>query len=145
MGTKSKTPQEQFEQRIKKDKSVEKQVYVILKPKKSWENGLSFKKLKREVEVYLKKSFCDGRIYTAISLINRFGKPWDMYVRSECKRNDEGDNEYRYYVPTENYDIQREKRDLDHKKHNIELKEDHLEYHEKVTLPQEQKLAEIQR
>lgn len=148
MGTKFKTPKEKFEYRMTKH-SVEKEIYVILKPKKSWETGLSFIKLKEEVEKRRHRPFCDGRIYDAISLLNRFGKPYGIYIRSGYGHVEDDDNqrkiEYRYFVPTEQFDISKEKTDLEHRKDIIELKEDHLEHHEKVTIPQEQKLAEIQR
>ena len=148
MGTKHKTSQEKFEYRMTKH-SVEKEVYVILKPKKSWEAGLSFKKLKEEIELRRQRSFSEGRIYEAISLLNRFGKPYGIYVRSGYGHVEDENNktkiEYRYFVPTNQFDISKEKTDLEHKKDIIDLKEDNLEHHEKITIPQEQKLLEIQR
>jgi len=148
MGTKFKTSQETFEYRMTKH-SVEKEVYVVLKPKKSWKSGLSFNKLKEEIEQRRQRPFCKGRIYEAISLLNRFGKPYGIYIRSGYGHVEDKDNktkiEYRYFVPTEQFDISKEKVDLEHRKEIIGLKEDHLEHHEKVTIPQEQKLAEIQR
>ena len=149
MGTKFKTQQEKFEYRMTKH-SVEKEVYVILKPKKSWENGLSFKKLKEEIEQRRQRTFCDGSIYEAISLINRYGKRMAVYIRSSHGYIEDDDSnkrkiEYRYFVPKQPEDINDEERDLENRKGIINLKEDHLEYHEKVTIPQEIKLAEIQR
>lgn len=148
MGTKFKTPEEKFEYRMTKH-SVEKEVYVILKPLKSWETGLSFKKLKEEVEKRRQRTFCDGRIYEAVSLLNRYGKPYGIYIRSGYGHVEDEDNErkieYRYFVPTEQFDISKEKTDLDHRKQIVLLKEDNLDYHEKITIPQEIKIAQIQR
>lgn len=148
MGTKFKTQQERFEYRMTKH-SVEKEVFCILKRTDCWENGWSFKKLKQEVELRRKRIFSDDRIYSSISLLNRYGKPYGIYVRSGYGHVEDDSNkrkiEYRYFVPTEQFDISQEKTDLEHKRDIIELKEDHLEHHEKITIPQEQRLAEIQR
>ena len=53
--------------------------------------------------------------------------------------------EYRYFVPKGLPDINDEKRDLDNKEEVVSLKKSHLQYHEEITLPQEQRLAQIQR
>jgi len=148
MGIKFNTTQEKFEYRMKKN-SIEKEIYVILKPKKSWDMGLSFKRLKGEVERRRKRTFCNGRIYEAISLLNRYGKPYGIYLRSAYGYVEDEDNkrkiEYRYFVPTQQFDIDSEKRNLEYKGEIIELKTENLEHHEKVTIPQEIQLAEIQR
>ena len=148
MGTKFKTPEEKFEYRMGKH-SVEADVILITKPRTSWESGISFLNLKKEIEKMRKKEYCDGRIYEAISLINRFGKDYGVYLRSGYgwieDINNERKLEYRYFIPTESFDIQKEKGDLDYKKQIINLKEGSLEHHEKITIPQEQKIAQIQR
>lgn len=148
MGTKFKNPQEKFEYRMTKN-SVEKEIYVVLKPKQSWESGMSLIKLKEEIEARRKRTFCEGRIYEAISLLNRFGKPYGIYIRSAyghvTDENNKNKIEYRYFVPTEQFDISKEKSDLEYRKEIINLKEGNLEHHEKVTIPQEQKIAQIER
>jgi len=150
MGTKFKTPQEKFDYRMeKKGMSIEKEVCLILKPRTSWEAGLSFNKLKAEVERRFNRTFCNGRIYEAVSLINRFGKHQAVYLRSSfgyvVDENNIRKIEHRYYIPTEPEDVYREEKDLENRKEIIHLKKDHLEHHTKVTIPQEQKLALIQR
>lgn len=151
MGTKFKTQQEKFEDRIKKQLSVESCVILTLRERKcfSWRTGLSFKRLKGEVERKRKRNFCDGRIYEAISLINRYGKRFAVYIRSDFGYVEDEDNkrkiEYRYFVPKGLPDINDEKRDLDNKEEVVSLKKSHLQYHEEITLPQEQRLAQIQR
>jgi len=148
MGTKFKNPEEKFEYRMTKN-SVEKEIYVILKPMKSWETGLSFLRLKARVEERRKRTFCNGRIYEAISLLNRFGKDYGIYIRSGYGHVGDKDNknkiEYRYFVPTEQFDISKEKSNLEYRKEIINLKEDNLEHHEKVTIPQEIRIAQLVR
>lgn len=150
MGTKFKTPREKFEHRMgKSGMSVEKEICLILQPRTSWTKGLSFVNLKAEVERRFKRTFCNGRIYEAISLINRYGKNQSIYLRSEFGYvEDENQNkkiEYRYYIPTEPDDVNRERKDLENKREIINLKEDHLEHHEKVTIPAREQIALIQR
>ena len=144
-----KTPEERFLIRWQKAKSVEKQIYGFIKPRKCWEEGISFEKLKEKVEVSLKKNFCDGTIYSAISSLNRYGKEVSIYIRSDSNWttdvNNQRKREHRYFVPTENEDISREHRDLEVKKGLINLKTNNLVFHERVTIPQELKLAQIQR
>jgi hypothetical protein len=149
MGTYFKIPKERFEYRMNKKKglSVEQAICLILKPRKSWENGLSFKKLKEEIERRKNKIYCKVRIYGAISLINRYGKNYDVYLRSGYGHIEDENNqrkiEYRYFIPTESIDVEDEKRNLNHKEQIINEKATHLDYHEKITIPQEQKLREI--
>ncbi len=151
MGTKFKTKEETFEHRIRSQLSVESCIILTLRDKKcfSWMNGLSFIKLKGEVERRRKRDFCDGRVYEAISLINRYGKRFAVYIRSGFGYVEDENNkrkiEYRYFVPKELPDINDEKRDLDNREEIIDLKKSHLQHHEEITIPQEQKLAQIQR
>jgi len=143
------TPEEKFLRRWHKAKSVEKQIYGFTKPRKSWDQGISFKKLKEKVEMSLGKNFCEGTIYNAVSSLNRFGNLVGIYLRSgsdwTTDENNKRIREYRYFVPTESPDIEDEKKDLDVRKGLIILKENNLEHHEKITIPQEQQLAQIQR
>ena len=140
---------ERFESRMKDKLSVEFVIIPILKPKKTWENGLTFKQLKSEVEARKKRVFSDNRIYDAISLLNRFGADWDIYIRSEARAVLDEDNkqkrEHRYFTLKEQWDISQEKKKLDDRREVINLKEQHVEYHEKITIPQEQKVAMINR
>ncbi len=140
-----KTPEENFIRRWNKDRSVIKQVYTFTKPRKSWDQGINFKDLKYKIEISLKKTYCDGSIYKAISHLNIFGKKIDIYIRSSSNRNDDGKIEHRYYIPSTPTTISDEETDLGNKKDRIEIKEKHLEYHRDITIPQEKKLAEIQR
>jgi hypothetical protein len=151
MGTKFNNPQEKFEYRIKKQNSVELCIINSLRDREcfSWENGMSFEELKGEVELRRKRPFCKGTIYESISLINRYGRRFAVYIRSAHGPVITDENEtkivYRYFIPIEQFDVSNEKRDLDHKEQIINLKKGHLEYHEQVTIPQEKRLNEIQR
>jgi hypothetical protein len=120
----AKTKYELFMGQWKKDRSVIKQVYAFCKMRKSWDEGITFKNLKKEVEVSLRRSkpYSDGTIRKAISDINKFGKTICIYLRSSSGRNDEGKMEYRYYVPTYIEDINNEERDLDNRENNILIK-----------------------
>ena len=138
-----KTPKEIFERRWEKDRSVEKQVYTFTKRRKCWDEGITFKKLKEKIEISLKKPYCEGRIYEAISLLNRYGEGLGIILRSSSNRNDEGKMEYRYYVPTTQEDIVNEERDLGSRESNIQLKQGNLEHHRKITIPQEIKIEAI--
>jgi len=102
-----------------------------------------------DVEISLKKVFCDGTIYSAISQINRYGKKQGVYIRSKPEGCIDETNkrkiEFRYFIPIELGDINEEKINLESRKEMITLKEIHLEHHKDITIPQEQRLAEIQR
>jgi len=140
-----KTPQELFLRRWHKSNSVEKQIYGFTKYRKSWEDGITFKDLKLEVEKSLNKVYSKVTIYSAISSLNKFAKLIKIYLRSDSGRAENGKTEHRYFVPTTFGDINNEERDLDHKETLIHIKKDSLEHHREITIPQEQRLAEIQR
>lgn len=144
MGTKFRTPQEGFEYRMRKN-SVVKELYVILKPLKTWEEGMSFKGLKAEIERRRNRTYSNTGIYNEISSLNKFGKAYGIYIRSGFGYCDDGIKEYRYFVPTEQFDISKEKIHLESRKELIELKEDNLEHHEKVTIPHEQQITQFSR
>jgi len=147
MKPKYEDQQKKFEYRMTKA-SVEKEVHVILKPRHSWETGLSFKSLKDEVERRRKRGFTDQRIYEAVSLLSRYGKRYGIYIKSDygfVETSDGKKKEFRYFVPENQKDISREEDKLDDKKDIVEQREKSLEYHRKVTIPQELKLAQIQR
>jgi hypothetical protein len=149
MGTHYKTQQEKFDYRINKQNSVECCLIIEIKEKraKDWESGLTFKELKKSIEKRRKRNFSDIRIYDAISLINRYGKHHGVYLRSEYGFVIDNDNnrhpQWRYFIPTNHDDINREYGDLENKKMIIGLKEDHLQHHEQITIPQEKQLEEL--
>ena len=147
MPTTHKTDKEKFDYRINRDSSVEKSIYVELKPRKNWNDGLTLKELKKRIELKHKAEYSVGRIYEAVSLINRYGKNHDIYIRSGYGWVTDSSNnkkvQYRYFVPTEQFDISKEREDLEHKHEVVLMKEEHLEHHEKITIPQEQALKEI--
>ncbi len=140
-----KTQEELFLRRWHKPKSVEKQIYGFTKYRKCWDEGITFKNLKLEVEKSLNKIFSGGTIYNAISSLNRFAKLISIYLRSDSDRTEDGKREHRYFVPTTPKDINNEERDLDQKEAIIYLKKNNLENHRLKTIPQEQQLAEIKR
>ena len=146
MGTHYNNEAEKFEYRRGKQNSVECCIIIEMKvkPSISWESGLTFKELKELVERRRKRTFSNARLYSAISLINRYGIHHGVYLRSEYGFVIDEDNnkspQYRYFIPTELNDINEEFGDLEHKKIIIGYKESHLQYHEKITIPQEQKL-----
>lgn len=151
MGTKFKTAEEKFEYRIRKQHSIESCVILSIREKKcfSWETGLSFKKLKPEVERRRGKKVSDVRVYQAISLINRYGKRFGVYIRSgigyvESDESNKRKIEHRYFIPKDEEDISDEKRDLDNKRIILNLKDEHIRFHEEITLPQEKRLSEIE-
>lgn len=149
MGTYYKTPQEKFEDRRSKTNSVECCIIIEMrvKPSINWKTGLTFKELKELIQKRRNRKFTDQRIYEAISLINRYGKSHGVYLRSGYDYIvDEGNNkkpQFRYFIPMETDDINRERTDLEHKKDIIELKQEHIQYHETVTIPQEVELQQL--
>ena len=140
---------ERFERRMNDKLSVEFVIIPILQPRKTWENGLTFKQLKEEVERRKNKIFSDNRIYDAVSLLNRFGARWDIYIRTEARSvlNEENKQkkEHRYYTLSDQFDISNEKKKLDDRKEIIVLKERHVEHHEKVSIPQKVEISQINR
>lgn len=128
-----------------KPRSVEKQIYGFTKYRKCWDEGISFKNLKIEVEKSLNKVYSDATIYNAISSLNKYAKLIKIYLRSSCGRTVDGKVEHRYYVPTTPTDINDEDKDLEHREATIHIRQRSLENHREITIPQEQKLAEIQR
>lgn len=146
MGNRFKTAEEKFEYRMSKQ-SIEREICILGKPKKTWETGWSIKKLKKEVEIRKGRNYSKGRIYEAVSLINRFGKPYGIYLRSAYgfveDENNKRKKEYRYFVPTDVADIMDEKRHLESREEILQLKGNHLEHHHKITIPQERKIQEL--
>lgn len=149
MGTYYKTQQEKFEYRINKQNSVECCLIIEIKEKRArnWETDLTFKELKKLIEKRRKRPFSDMRIYDAISLINRYGKHHGVYLRSEygfvIDSNNNKNSQWRYFIPTEQDDINREFGDLENKKIIVGLKEEHLQHHEQITIPQENRMQEL--
>lgn len=149
MGTYYKTPKEKFEYRMSKQTSVECCIIIEIKERRAinWATGIAFKLLKQFVERRRNRKFTNQRIYEAISLINRYGIHHGVYLRSEYGfAIDEENNkspEYRYFIPTEQDDINRERSDLEHKEEILGLKKEHLQYHEQITIPQEKQLTTI--
>lgn len=137
---------DKFNRRMGKEKSIERAVVILLKPRHRWETGLSIESLLKMIIKEKKSTYGKDRIYEAISLINRFGQPWKIYIISQngwYEQDGERKHEYRYFTPEEPQDIVREKDKLEDKKDIIGLKENHLEHYEHVDLPQEAKLEEI--
>lgn len=148
MKPKFEEQQRNFLKRMAKPQSVERTVYFNLKPRHFWEEGLTIIQLREIVIKEKKKRYTAQRIYNAIGDINRFGKKWGLYIRSDYSWIDtkEGKKkEWRYFTPFNKEDVSDEFEKLDDRKFNAKLREESLEYHQKVTIPQEQKLAQIQR
>jgi len=142
--------QDRFINAMNKPWSVERSIIINMKPRRTWESGLTVDKLLSLInsERKRKKKYKKGKIYDAISLINRFGTiDWGIYIATRVGWvDDEKKNtEHRYFNIKEPDETDREKRRLDHKKEIINSKESNVEYHEKVTIPQEQKIAQISR
>ena len=72
--------QKEYYLRRMKRNGVEATVYAILKPKHSWGAGMSFDKLWGEVRRLREKSVGDSRIRQAISMHNRFGVIYGIYM-----------------------------------------------------------------
>jgi hypothetical protein len=145
MKSKFENQQKIFEYRMTKA-SVEKEVYVILKPRHTWEKGLSSKKLAEEVEKRRKRKYSIKRIYEAISLLTRYGKRYGIYIKSDYGFVDTMDGkkrEHRYFVPENKRDLSREEDKLDDRKDIVIQREESLKYFEEITIPHEQKLMAI--
>lgn len=146
MNPKFEEQKRRFEYRIKKEKSIERTIWAHLKPKHSWEEGITIEQIRDIVIKEKKKKYTKNRIYQAISDIDRFGSRWGLYIKSDYGWVDtiEGKKkEFRYFTPIKSNDIEREFSKLSNRKGNVNLREQSLEYHEKVTIPQEQKIEQI--
>ena len=141
---------DRFMNRMNKQWSVERSVILNLRPKRNWEHGLTTDELLKKInsERKRKKEYGKGKIYDSISLINRFGSvDYGIYIASRIGWIDKKNKttEYRYFNIKELNETDREKRKLDSKKEIVKLKEKNVEYHEKKTIPQEQKIVLLQR
>ena len=125
---------------------VEATVHAILKPKHSWDEGLTFEILCKEVRRLRDKKVGDSRIRHAISMHNRFGVMYGIYIKSDfgwVGEDKEKSKEWRYFVPKEQEDINREHTKLEHVKDIANLKEGNLSEYEIKTIPQERQLEEL--
>lgn len=125
---------------------VESTVHAILKLRHFWSVGLTFEKLCKEVIKERGKRIGASRIRHAISMHNRFGVLYGIYIKSDFGWVGEGikkEREWRYFVPKEQEDINREHTKLEHVKDIANLKDNNLNDYETKTIPQEQQLAEI--
>ena len=125
---------------------VEATVYAVLKPLHSWGEGLTFDDLCIKVNSLREKDVGDSRIRHAISMHNRFGEMYGIYIKSDfgwVGERKEGVKEWRYFVPKEQEDINREHSKLEHVKDIANLKEGNLTVYETKTIPEEAKLEEI--
>lgn len=138
---------DKFILRMSKEKSVERAVVILLRPRRSWENGLSSDKLLELVNKEKRKKYKKNRVYEAISLINRFGvTDWGIYIISRHGWVDTDNNkniEYRYFNVKEPNETRREFDKLDYKKDIINIKEDNVNYHESKTILQESQLETL--
>lgn len=125
---------------------VESTVYVILKPLHSWEEGFTFEDLCKKVRHLRDKKVGDSRIRHAVSMHNRYGVIYGIYIKSDFGwiGDNKKEKEWRYFVPKEQEDINREHTKLEGVKDVTNLKEGNLTEYETKTIPQEQKLVQIQ-
>jgi hypothetical protein len=138
--------------------SVPFQVREILKLRTNWYEGLTIDQIIKKVksEVYkqandlrkpLKKKvrerkICKSTIYTSIRKINQFSIP-PFYIMSGIGFRDDGVKEFRYFVPTNDDDINDELNKLHGRGQNVVLRQKAIQGHAE-TLEKEQELKEIQ-
>lgn len=153
MKTKFEKQKEAYEKRMDKDGSVERQTWQIITKGKSWETGITFEDLKKEInkrrtERGKKELKTDNRIRIAISHHNKFGaETYGIYIQCDYGfvQIDENNKkrEWRYFTPYEDGDFLKEEGKLEYIEDTAELKKNSLEYQKKIVIPQEQKLMEI--
>lgn len=146
-----------FEYRMTKN-SVEKEIYVLLKPRNCWEDGFAIEKLINEVSkrmnrikkansIRKRKEYSEERVREALSLLNKFGKNYGIYIKSDYGWFNDNDGnkikEFRYFVPKQQNDITREKDKLENVVDVVNLKENTLTHYEEETIKQEQQLETI--
>jgi len=96
--------------------SIPTHIKLVIQNRRSWENGLTAKKLTLEVKRSLRNIKLTkkanrlkvGSIYGAITKINLLSDPV-FYVRCDNGILPSGKYEYRYFVPVTDDDIQKEK------------------------------------
>jgi len=126
---------------------VEATIFGIVRYKRTWNDGITFDELCKQVNKMRKKRVGDSRIRHGISMHNRFGSIYGIYIKSDFGWIGEDKNkekEWRYFVPKESEDINREHIKLGNIKDLTFLKDGNLTEHELKTIPQEQKLQELQ-
>lgn len=134
-----------YKRRMEKG-GVEATVFAILKPLHTWEAGLEFKDLHARVVIERKKQITEARIRQAISMHNRFGYEYGIYIQSDygwVESFGKKKRSFRYFVPKEKHDIDREHDKLDRIKDLNELKQTNLITYEEKVLPQEQQLEQL--
>jgi len=128
--------------------AVETTIYAILKPRKTFEEGLTFGRLRGEVIEARKKRISTNRIREGLSLHNKFGSMYGIYVRCEFGWVDIDDKrkekEYRYFVPKELEDINREHSKQENIKDTSNVKDDNLTIYETKVIPEEKQLERLQ-
>lgn len=130
-----------FMSRMEKPWSVERSIIINMKPKRSWKSGLTTQQILDKVNSERKrnKKYSKGKVYHAISLINRFGSiDYGIYLVSRSGSDEYVTNEHRYFNLKELVDSDIEKRRLEHQKQIKMLKKSNVVYHEEKTIPQEQ-------
>ena len=83
MKPKFEEQQKRFWKRMNKEKSIERTILTHLKPRHSWEEGLTIEHLRSIIIKEKRRRYTPQRIYMAISDINRFGKKWGIYIKSD--------------------------------------------------------------
>jgi len=134
--------QEYYKRRMERN-GVESTVYAILKPLHSWNEGMTFPEICKKVNKLRDKRVGDSRIRHAISMHNRFGVIYGIYIKSDFGWIGEDklkEKEWRYFVPKEQEDINREHTKLGHLKDIANLKEGNLTEYEYKTIPQEKQI-----
>jgi len=117
---------DRFMNRMSKQWSVERSVILNLRPRRNWEEGLATEELLKKInsERKRKKKYGKGKIYDAISLINRFGSvDYGIYIASRVGWIDRENKttEYRYFNIQELNEADREKKKIRFQKRNCRI------------------------
>ena len=96
--------------------SVPLNVRLVMQNRKSWDNGLTSRQLLSKVKINLRDNKLNkksnkiklGSVYNAVSKINLYHEP-PFYICNECRMIPNGKMEHRYYIPSNDVDIEKER------------------------------------
>jgi len=122
----------------KKKFSVAKEIYVIVKPKKNWEEGITTKDLNREIvkgfktRGFRRKEVSTRTIYDSVNDLNLYRD--DIYIISDWGINiDTNSKEFRYFCPYEPIDVSKRRELLHRGIFRNQIKDRQLEIFEEET------------
>jgi len=123
----------------KKECSVPREILIILRDRRCWEEGLTINELIKKilsnfrVQGLKKKHLCTGTIHTAIKDINLYSGT--TIISSRGLNKSTGKKEHRYYCPktSNDFSLARGKFELDVFRSTLKI--DNLEEYEEKELP----------